>query len=153
MDAQLPSDFRWAEALAQLPRRLQPSPRDAASLLKDAADFRRLRRALGRRRASPASAVARLLRGASPEVLLLLAAWADRVDLRAALEDYRTRSAHLKPALTGRDLQALGIRPGPVYRAILDALRDARLDGRARTREDEMALVRRRFRRAMSNEQ
>ncbi len=89
--------------------------------------------------------MARLLRAASPEVALLLAARAEREELRAALGDYLARSAHLKPALTGGDLQALGIRPGPVYRAILDALRDARLDGRARTREDELALVRRRF--------
>jgi tRNA nucleotidyltransferase (CCA-adding enzyme) len=97
--------------------------------------------------------VARLLRAASPEVATLLAARADREELRAALGDYVARSAHLKPALAGRDLQALGIRPGPVYRAILDVLRDARLDGRVGTREDELALVRRRFHRAMSNEQ
>jgi tRNA nucleotidyltransferase (CCA-adding enzyme) len=145
------ADRRPAEVRAAL-RRLQPPPRAAAKLLKDAADFRRLRRTLGRRQTYRPSAVARLLRAVSPEVATLLAARADREELRAALADHLMRGAHLRPALAGRDLQALGIRPGPVYRAILDTLRDARLDGRVRTREDELALVRRRFHPAMSNE-
>ena len=138
------ADRRPAEARAAV-RRLQPAPRAAATMAEDAADVRRLRRALARRRSYPASAVYRLLHRTSPEVALVLAAWADREDLRAALKEYLARSVRLKPALTGRDLQALGIRPGPVYRAILDALRDARLDGRVQSRDEELALVRRRF--------
>ena len=135
---------RPAEARAAA-RRLQLPPRAEARLLEGAADFRRLRRAPGRRRAYQASVVYRLLHRASPEVVLLLAARADGEAARAAVKDFLARSARVKPTLTGRDLQALGIRPGPVYRAILDALRDARLDGAAATREDELALVRRRF--------
>ena len=49
----------------------------------------------------------------------------------------------VKPLLTGDDLRALGIPPGPRYRALLDALRDARLAGEVTGRDDEVALVQR----------
>lgn len=44
--------------------------------------------------------------------------------------------------LTGDDLIALGLRPGPPFRELLEAVRDAQLEGRVRTREEALALVR-----------
>ena len=58
--------------------------------------------------------------------------------LRRYLEDWRYR----RPALRGRDLQALGIAPGPAMGQMLARLRVARLDGGVRRREDEVKLVR-----------
>ncbi len=42
----------------------------------------------------------------------------------------------------GKHLKALGVAPGPVYREILDALRDARLDGAVETLEQAEDYVR-----------
>jgi tRNA nucleotidyltransferase (CCA-adding enzyme) len=47
----------------------------------------------------------------------------------------------IRPQLTGADLQALGLPPGPLYSTILSALRTARLDGQISTREQEIALT------------
>ena len=58
--------------------------------------------------------------------------------LRRYLEDWRYR----RPALRGRDLQALGVAPGPAMGQMLARLRVARLDGEVRRREDEVKLVR-----------
>jgi tRNA nucleotidyltransferase (CCA-adding enzyme) len=58
--------------------------------------------------------------------------------LRQYLEHWRYR----RPALRGRDLQALGVAPGPVMGQMLARLRAARLDGEARRREDEVMLIR-----------
>ncbi len=44
--------------------------------------------------------------------------------------------------LTGDDLIALGYPPGPRFREILEAVEDARLEGRVTTREEAVALVR-----------
>jgi tRNA nucleotidyltransferase (CCA-adding enzyme) len=60
----------------------------------------------------------------------------------AVIDRYLETWRHVRPLLTGDDLRALGIPPGPRYRAILAALRDARLDGRVQSRDDEIALVR-----------
>jgi tRNA nucleotidyltransferase (CCA-adding enzyme) len=45
-------------------------------------------------------------------------------------------------SVRGKDLQALGIQPGPLYREIINALLLARLKGTVKTKEDEMRYVR-----------
>jgi poly(A) polymerase len=65
--------------------------------------------------------------------------------MKTRLED--TPPAELKPArlLTGRDLIAAGYEPGPRFREMLQAVEDAQLEGAVHTREEALALVRRRF--------
>jgi len=46
------------------------------------------------------------------------------------------------PLLTGDDLAALGLRPGPQFKRLLDAVRTAQLDETIHTRADAEALVR-----------
>jgi poly(A) polymerase len=45
--------------------------------------------------------------------------------------------------LTGDDLQAMGLRPGPLFAEILRLLEDAQLEGRIRTRDEAEEYVRR----------
>jgi len=47
--------------------------------------------------------------------------------------------------LTGDDLVRLGYRPGPAFKAILEAVEEAQLEGTLRTYEDALELVRARF--------
>jgi putative nucleotidyltransferase with HDIG domain len=47
--------------------------------------------------------------------------------------------------LTGDDLVRLGYRPGPTFKAILEAVEEAQLNGTLQTREDALQLVRTRF--------
>ena len=58
----------------------------------------------------------------------------------------------VKTALTGRDLQTMGLQPGPQYKTILGQLLDARIDGMCTTEADERAFVQKRLgaRRAVS---
>jgi poly(A) polymerase len=50
-----------------------------------------------------------------------------------------------KLLVTGRDLIAAGYRPGPEFKAMLEAAEDAQLEGRATTTEEGLAVVRERF--------
>jgi poly(A) polymerase len=43
--------------------------------------------------------------------------------------------------ITGEDLQALGFRPGPLYKQILQAVEDAQLEGKLTTKEDAVLYV------------
>jgi len=45
------------------------------------------------------------------------------------------------PLLTGDDLRSLGLRPGPKFKKILQAVRDAQLDGEIQTRDDALRLA------------
>jgi poly(A) polymerase len=48
-----------------------------------------------------------------------------------------------EPLITGDDLVALGLPPGPVFKEVLASVREAQLEGTARTKEEAMTLVRR----------
>jgi len=45
------------------------------------------------------------------------------------------------PCLSGRDIRDLGYKPGPVFTRIFDALRQARWEGKLRTREEEIRFL------------
>jgi tRNA nucleotidyltransferase (CCA-adding enzyme) len=51
----------------------------------------------------------------------------------------------IKTALTGRDLQARGLQPGPQYKTILGKLLDARIDGMVTSEAEERAFVQKRL--------
>lgn len=76
---------------------------------------------------------------------VLAAVWlaTDREPLRERLLRYQTEWRQVEPEITGDDLKAMGLEPGPLFGELLSALRDARLDGEVSTREEEEALVNR----------
>jgi len=58
------------------------------------------------------------------------------------LRRYLDKLRFVKTALSGTDLKAMGVTPGPGFREIINKLRRARLDGQANSRQDEEALAR-----------
>ncbi len=50
--------------------------------------------------------------------------------------------------ITGEDLKALGLPPGPLFSNILDQVEDAQLDGELKTREDAIEFVKKNWRAA-----
>jgi poly(A) polymerase len=65
-----------------------------------------------------------------------------------AKEQYETAPAeHIQPKLfvTGRDLIAAGYRPGPQFKAMLEAAEDAQLEGLVTTTEEALSMVRKQF--------
>jgi tRNA nucleotidyltransferase (CCA-adding enzyme) len=96
------------------------------------------------------SQVFRLLADFSDEALVLLLAKQRSMQsglrglLKRQLVAYMKNKA-VKTALTGRDLQAMGLQPGPQYTTILGKLLDARIDGTITTEAEERVFVRKRL--------
>ncbi len=86
-------------------------------------------------------AVRALLDGLAPEVILHLLASVS--DDRAGhwLSKYITTLQDVKIDITGNDLKEMGIAPGPVYRTIFDEVLRAKLDGKVKTRQDELDMA------------
>jgi len=82
-----------------------------------------------------------LLRPANDAALLALWAAAPTATARAHIVDYACRLRRIQAALDGHALIARGLAPGPLFKPILAALRDARLDGQVTTLEEEEALL------------
>lgn len=61
---------------------------------------------------------------------------------RELLTEHLTRWSRFRPLLSGDDLKALGLAPGPLYRQLLDRLLAAQLDGRVTTRAEAEGWIR-----------
>jgi tRNA nucleotidyltransferase (CCA-adding enzyme) len=90
--------------------------------------------------APPSRVVARL------EAKPLLALYADFLaaddpEKKQVLLNYVTRWRHIEPRVDGHALKARGLPPGPVYRQILGTLREAWLDGKIVSPDQENELV------------
>ena len=88
-----------------------------------------------------ASAIYRLLHGYSPVVLTANLIAADSPVVRQHIRLFLDKLRYVKPSLTGEDLKKMGIPAGPRIREILDKLRDARLDGKVKSKREEEGLV------------
>lgn len=88
------------------------------------------------------SQVEKGLRPYRPRVLLVVRTLLQNPHLITLLEQYYREWRYVKTAITGNDLRALGLKPGPFYATILDRLLAARLDGEVTDEAGEYALVR-----------
>jgi tRNA nucleotidyltransferase (CCA-adding enzyme) len=134
--------------VATMIRRLALSREQAR---KVSAGGRRVDRALKRltnKETARRSQIFRLLADFSDEALVLLLAKQVSAKhgvrlslLKRHLVAY-VKNRAIKTALTGRDLQVMGLQPGPQYKTILGKLLDARIDGKVSTEEEERVFVR-----------
>jgi poly(A) polymerase len=62
---------------------------------------------------------------------------------RERLREIKAEPEKLRPPrlVTGEDLIAMGLTPGPIFRETLTRLEDAQLEGKVRTREEALAWV------------
>lgn len=89
------------------------------------------------------SAVYRLLQKYHPGAIATCVLAADEPTVRFQMERYLNELRYVKTHLDGDALKALGVKPGPRLGKMIESLREARLDGAVKARDDEEALVRR----------
>ncbi len=75
------------------------------------------------------------------EVILYLMAKAKNIDIKKYISLYFTQLKYVRPIFTGKDLQALGYPPGPLYKEIMDEILERKFVGELRTKEDETSFV------------
>jgi tRNA nucleotidyltransferase (CCA-adding enzyme) len=88
------------------------------------------------------SVLYRKLNGFRVELILYMMAAARHQKVKKAISHFFTNLRRVEIALKGRDLRAMGLKPGPIYRRILQAVLEAKLDGKLRTKADELAYAR-----------
>jgi tRNA nucleotidyltransferase (CCA-adding enzyme) len=119
-------------------RRLAVAGVDAARL--DAATARSLAQRVGAQVRRRPSQVAAMLRPA-PEAALLGAWLCGGRRVRGRIEWFLGQGRGARPLSSGDDVVAAGVPRGPRVAQMLAVLRDLRLDGRVRTKNDERAAV------------
>ena len=128
-----------AEELETLSVRLNLAKGDADTL-REVETLRSLTPRLAR--AQAASVLCDILRPFSSQALFISWVAADSETIRGQIELYRRELKNIRPEIDGHYLkEVLGIPAGPAYGRLLAAVRDARLDGKASSLEEERRLV------------
>ncbi len=106
-----------------------------------------LQKQFARHKPLPNSDLYRLLQDLPLEQLLHLMAKTVMDEVRRAISTYVTHLREVNCILTGQDLKKLGVPAGPLYSRILEEIKGARLNGTATTREDELRIAEKVWRR------
>ncbi len=72
------------------------------------------------------------------ELILYMMAATKLESVKKAISHYFTRLRYIDILITGKDLKAMGLESGPIYREIMQAVLDARLNGELKTLNDEL---------------
>jgi tRNA nucleotidyltransferase (CCA-adding enzyme) len=76
------------------------------------------------------------------ELILYMMAATKNEMAKRSISNYFTNLRHIHTSIKGGDLKKMGLEPGPIYREILEAVLEAKLNGRLKTRTDELSFVR-----------
>jgi len=112
---------------------------------------RRFCRRLEKNKPPQNSEIYHWLKPLTTEALLYLMARCEKEEIRQWISFYYTRLRIVTTSVDGKDLEKLGVVPGPHFRKILDSLLDARLNNRVTNRQEELALVKKRFSKFINN--
>ncbi len=77
--------------------------------------------------------------------ILFAIAKAKDKEQKKAISLYLTTLRKIKASLTGKDLKAMGYNPGPLFNKILKAILEVRLEGKVKSREEEVRFVKEKF--------
>ena len=83
------------------------------------------------------------LSGFKTELLLYMMAATKKEIVKRSISNYFTRLRYVHTLISGKDLKNMEIEPGPVFREILQTVLEAKLNGKLKTKSDELAFVRR----------
>jgi len=128
------------KGLEELSVRLALAPRYQRRLIEGSREGHKVLQRTRLKRLS-ATEIYTLFKPLPTEALLYVMAKAEEKTVQKAISLFFTQLNAMKVSLRGRDLRELGIKPGPRYREILDALLSARLEGKIKTKADEMRYV------------
>ena len=120
---------------------LELAPRYIKILLKDRFMTESILNRMERNLPKNDSLLYRQLTGLSIEMILYMMVCARSRRVKRAISHYVTKLRHITISVTGKDLMERELMPGPVYRDIMQAVLNAKLNGLLQTREDELAFV------------
>ena len=133
------TDKKGAEEIC---RRLELAPRYRTIFCKERFSAEKNLHWLERKGRTQHSEVFRRLSGFRTELVLYMMAKTHSVKVKRSISNYFTKLRYVTSSIKGKDLVNMGIPPGPIYRRVLDAVLDAKLNGELTSKGDELDFVR-----------
>jgi len=129
------------ESAEQVCRRLELAPRHQKLFIKERLYAEECLNRLHRNMPNTASDIYRQLKDLKIELILYIMAITTHTHLIKHISYYVTDLRNAKLSVGGKDIQALGLSPSPVYGKILSAVMDAKLNGEVKTYHEELDLL------------
>ncbi|MFH2093961.1 MAG: CBS domain-containing protein [Pseudomonadota bacterium] len=82
-----------------------------------------------------------LLINFNTEYILYMMALTQDDNIRKNISNFYTHQRKIKPYIKGKDLVAIGLKPGPIFTTIFNQIIDAKLDGKLTTKKEEILFV------------
>lgn len=125
----------------EIMKRFPFSEREATTLKAFRGGAHRALRQLAKQPPLKPSAVVHLLQDMPDEALVAMMAQSSSEQVKRQVSAFLTSYQYVRPVLTGVELKAMGLKPGPQFKKILDRLLDARLNGEVKSETEERELV------------
>ena len=134
-----------ADTARELCARFELPPRHQGLFSTDRFQAARCLADLERRIPARNSTLYKRLIGFKTELIAYMMAATRQEKVKKAISHYFTSLRKTTITLQGKDLKTMGLKPGPAYREILGSVLAAKLDGRVKTRDEELSLARSQF--------
>ena len=132
---------RDKETVSEICKRFEIAPRHRSIFCKERFEADRFISLMERNLPVKNSTIYRGISVFKIELILYMMAATKNESLKRSISNYFTQLRHIKTSIKGKDLKKLGLEPGPIYREILEAVLDGKLNGRIKTRSEELAFV------------
>jgi tRNA nucleotidyltransferase (CCA-adding enzyme) len=130
-------------ATEQICRRFELIPRFRRVVVDERMAAQKCLKRLQRYLPSSNSTLYDALAGFRLELCLYMMSVTPKQKVKKAISHYITQLRGVTISLTGKDLKKMGLQPGPAYRKTLQACLHAKLNGKLKTRNDEIRFAQR----------
>ena len=130
-----------AKRSEEICRRFELAPKLIKILCNERFQADRCRSWLERNLPTPDSKLYRKLSGFRIELILYMMTAARQKAVKKSISYFFTDLRRASISIKGKDLKKMGLKPGPIYRQILAAVLDAKLDGNLKTKKDEIEFA------------
>ena len=121
--------------------RFELSPRHKTIVCKERFRADKSLLALERTRSVKDSFLYKELYGFRTELILYMMAVTKQKRIKKSISRYFTKLRYVTTSITGKELIKMDLKPGPIYREILEAVLYAKLDGKLKTANDELIFA------------
>ncbi len=118
------------------------SPRQKTIICKERFRADKCLLALERTKSVKDSFLYKQIYGFKTELILYMMAVTKQKRIKKSISRYFTKLRYVTTSITGVELTKMDLKPGPIYREILEAVLYAKLDGKLKTANDELIFAR-----------
>jgi len=131
--------------LNNLAERIQVQDKEILSMISDRQEVRQALKELSHLKDKKKYSLYRILSPFPPEILLYSMAKTKSEKIKRSISTFFTKLKGTKVYLKGKDLIAMGYKPGLLFKEIFESILEAKLEGDVITKKDEIEYVKDRF--------